>query len=221
MIKTYSQFLNEGKSDLGYMTDKKKIANWLEGNTNILTYWEEFIINDDFTVDIKSTNLMLYYRPDIKTLPIKFGKIYGDFQISSNSLTSLKNCPYFVDGDFNCNQNYLTSLEGIPKKITGGISLFNNPLTSLVFAPKDPGLYENTECDYIYDELGFTTEAHVRALLECDPDWKGTLNKLKVQFPKRYKELIKNKILRLELGLESKELKQAYDISKGVEGDFY
>jgi hypothetical protein len=52
-------------------------------------------------------------------LPIKFGKVYGDFICSSNKLETLKGVPKFVGGDFNCSHNQLKSLKYAPGEVRG------------------------------------------------------------------------------------------------------
>ena len=52
-------------------------------------------------------------------LPYKFGRVNGYFSISSLNLTSLENCPYYVDGHFSCSVcPQLDSLEGCPKEVS-------------------------------------------------------------------------------------------------------
>lgn len=219
-IKTYSQFINESKNTLGYLTNKTQILKFIEKYTSIGKDLDLISIDDSFIVDVDS-GIKIWRLPGKSKLPIKFGQVYGDFYMASNDFKTLENSPYYVDGDFECQNNYLTSLEGIPSSIMGDISCFDNPLTSLVFSPKDPGLYENMECDYVYDELGFTTEAHIIALLECDPNWKETMEKLKDYFPDRYEEIIKDKRIRIELGLEDEELTNVYHKVKSIEGGYF
>jgi len=79
---------------------KALIARWLDemGVTN-------YIINDDYTIDVKG-NVNLYNKgldkfPDY----IKFGKVGGSFSCSYNQLVSLEGCPDSVGGSFDCSDN--------------------------------------------------------------------------------------------------------------------
>lgn len=53
-------------------------------------------------------------------LPIKFGKVNGNFNISGCFLKTLEGCPTHVEGNFDCSSNKnLESLEGSPKFVGG------------------------------------------------------------------------------------------------------
>ena len=56
---------------------------------------------------------------DIKELPYKFGTIAGYFTVECcKNLTSLKNCPNYVNGWFSCDDcGNLDSLEGCPREV--------------------------------------------------------------------------------------------------------
>ena len=71
---------------------------------------------------------------------IKFGKVSGYFDCSSNQLTSLVGAPKEVGMNFFCDNNQLTSLEGAPKKVGGSFHCYSNQLTSLNGAPEIVGL---------------------------------------------------------------------------------
>lgn len=108
------------------------IETWLE-QQNVQNY----TINDDFTIDVDGDiNL---FKTDLIEIPdyIQFGVIRGNFDCSSNHLSSLRGCPRKVDGFFNCSFNKLTSLEGSPEKVKGGFYCGSNQLTSLEGAPKE------------------------------------------------------------------------------------
>jgi len=57
----------------------------------------------------------------------------------SNQLTSLEGAPSHVGGDFDCHYNQLTSLEGAPSHVGGAFYCSNNQLTSLEGAPSHVG----------------------------------------------------------------------------------
>ena len=50
-------------------------------------------------------------------LPLKFGKVTGDFNCAFNKLTTLEGVPDYVGMNFYCNNNKLTSLEGSPEYV--------------------------------------------------------------------------------------------------------
>ena len=56
---------------------------------------------------------------DLTELPMKFGKVHGNFSCSNNKLTSLVGSPIEVNGGFYCYNNKLTSLIGCPKYVGG------------------------------------------------------------------------------------------------------
>jgi len=89
---------------------------------------------------------------NLTEIPVKFGKITGDFGCSQNSLTSLNGCPTTVNGIFWCNCNNLTSLEFTPSYVGGDFGCSHNNLTSLEFAPSKVGggfyCYNNPLKDY-------------------------------------------------------------------------
>jgi hypothetical protein len=83
-------------------------------------------------------------RPGLEMyqLPVKFGKVSGNFNCSHNQLTSLVGAPQSVGG-FYCSDNQLTSLVGAPQSVGGNFSCHNNQLTSLEGAPQSVGGYFN------------------------------------------------------------------------------
>lgn len=72
-------------------------------------------------------------------LPLKFGKVGGNFDCSYNKLTSLEGCPSEVGNNFWCSSNKLITLEGGPKSIGGNFWCTRNKLTSLKGCPKSIG----------------------------------------------------------------------------------
>lgn len=115
-----------------------------------------YIINDDNSVEVHGNlNLTKAIYRNIN-LPIKIGRVTGDFRCNHNQLVSLDNFPTIVDGDyyisynrlkslkgcptscysFYCNDNYLESLEYCPEYVGGDFNCSNNKLESLEHAPK-------------------------------------------------------------------------------------
>ena len=60
-----------------------------------------------------------------------YRSVSGDFNCSSNELTSLEGCPTSVGGSFHCSWNKLTSLKGCPVSIEGNFICYSNELISL------------------------------------------------------------------------------------------
>ena len=72
-------------------------------------------------------------------LPIRFGKVYGEFVCSFNALKDLKGAPEYVGNDFSCYGNQLRDLKGAPKYVSGSFACNNNQLISLEGAPEYVG----------------------------------------------------------------------------------
>ncbi len=93
----------------------------------------DYSINPDGSIDVNGdVNLR---NLNLDKIPLKFNYVYGNFNCSSNYLTSLKDCPRHITGYFNCSYNKLTSLEGGPKTIGNGFDCSYNKLTSLEGGP--------------------------------------------------------------------------------------
>ena len=82
-------------------------------------YLQNYNINSDGTIDVNGYVFLMYKLGNMKKLPVKFGKVSGDFSCYRNSLTTLEGCPKFVGGDFDCRKNNLMTLEGCSKYIGG------------------------------------------------------------------------------------------------------
>jgi len=97
----------------------------------------DYTINSDMSisvngyVDLSSKNL--------KSLPIKFKEVSGNFNCGYNQLTSLEGCPETVGGDLSCYGNQLTSLKGCPETVGGHFYCGNNNLPSLEYCPETVG----------------------------------------------------------------------------------
>lgn len=78
-------------------------------------------------------------RSNLEYIPIKFGKVSGDFYCRNNMLTTLKGCPEYVGGRFDCYNNELTNLEGSPRYVGGDFGCANSNLTSLKGCPDKVG----------------------------------------------------------------------------------
>lgn len=117
----------------------QKIEEWLKehGINN-------YIISDDLHVSVQG-NVNLNDRLNGQTLPVKFDRIEGYFDISNNNLTSLEGCPKVVAKDFNCSKNKLISLFDCPIEV-GEFDCSHNNLKNLSYGPKE--VKGNYNCSY-------------------------------------------------------------------------
>ena len=118
-----------------------------EDQTEIKRLLEEYFnipgiptINPDGTVNIEG-HCSLKSDKKVNQLPVKFGKVSGDFYCIDNQLTSLVGSPQSVGGIFSCSDNQLTSLVGAPQSVGGYFNCSHNQLTSLVGAPQSVGRF--------------------------------------------------------------------------------
>jgi hypothetical protein len=98
---------------------------------------KNWTLNPDGTVDVDGSVDLSKQR--LSKLPLKFGRVTGNFYCSDNQLTSLEGCPTEVGGGFYCWRNQLTSLEGCPTEIRGDLRCSDNKLTSLEGCPTEIG----------------------------------------------------------------------------------
>jgi hypothetical protein len=88
---------------------------------------ENYTINEDGTVDVDG-NVYLSYKK-LSKLPLKFGRVTGNFYCHKNQLTTLEGCPREVGRDFFCTNNKLTTLEGCPREVGEDFVFIYNKLT--------------------------------------------------------------------------------------------
>ncbi|MCK9477050.1 MAG: hypothetical protein M0R46_14080 [Candidatus Muirbacterium halophilum] len=120
-LKNFNENINS--SEIEAICEKYNITN--------------YTINDDGSIDVDGdVNLKRKY---LRVLPLKFRKVSGDFECSSNQLISLEGTPKSVGGNFYCSSNQLTTLEGAPQRVGGVFSCSSNQLTSLEGAPQSVG----------------------------------------------------------------------------------
>jgi hypothetical protein len=137
-----ARFVNE---HVNFERKKDHLSSLGVGQKQLITTWlnqmevENYTINDDYTIDVKS-NVNISNR-SLDRLPsfIKFGSVDGGFYCHNNQLTSLEGCPSSVGGSFDCNNNQLTSLEGCPSSVGGYFYCGYNQLTSLEGCPGSVG----------------------------------------------------------------------------------
>jgi hypothetical protein len=96
----------------------------IDNSTKTLTYkgdleHTEYLVlctfYKDYTTNVKGH--VFLYNCDLSSIDVRFKEVDGSFDISSNNLISLKNCPESIDFNFYCNDNKLNSLEGCPKTV--------------------------------------------------------------------------------------------------------
>ena len=119
----------------------------------------DYTINSDGSIDVD----YIVYLEDKKLtkLPIKFNKINGYFDCSSNELTSLEGSPVEVNGNFNFYHNKLTSFKYAPKIIRGYFDCRCNNIKSFEYFPsfvKDEFLCNNNPIFYIWELFRDTTK---------------------------------------------------------------
>jgi hypothetical protein len=105
---------------------------------------KNYTISSDGIIDVVE-HVNLCDKNLCDTLPLKFGKVSGDFDCSDNSLTTLEGCPKYVGGDFNCSSNQLTSLEHCPTSNGMDFYCYTNKLTSLKYCPSVVGHFDCCE----------------------------------------------------------------------------
>lgn len=90
------------------------------------------IINGDFSVN---------YECKLRQFPKWFSRleIYGSFYCDNNKLLSLENGPCYVEKHYNVSYNTLDSLKGCPKTVNGGFFIQSNILKSLEYGPIEVG----------------------------------------------------------------------------------
>lgn len=139
-----------------FYKEKKDIENWLE-KMDIHIY--EIMDDPVYGCVVNSGSINLSNK-GLKSIPVKFNKVYGyfdcshnelksldfapiqllgiekDFDCSYNQLKNLKGAPKELKRDFNCSHNKLISLKGCPEEIGRHFTCSNNQLTSLLGCPK-------------------------------------------------------------------------------------
>jgi hypothetical protein len=108
-----------------------------ESNTDIDTICEKYdienyTINSDNSVDVDN-NVYLWGKK-LKSIPLNFNIVNGNFECGENHLTSLKGCPVRVGDWFSCHRNKLTSLQYSPQYVeSGNFSCGSNKIESLQY----------------------------------------------------------------------------------------
>ena len=142
---------------------------------------KNYTINNDLTVDVEGNVDLASMH--IKELPVQFGVVTGEFDISYNkNFKSLKGVPKEVHNFF-CVETSIETLEDGPEKVEKCYYVHSNKLKTLKGAPKKVitlQLSHNTELNsFLYAP-------------ECNNNVSTTKTKLILSAPSKYKELIKN-----------------------------
>jgi hypothetical protein len=95
---------------------------------------KSFKINKDNIVSSKKD--VELFKNQLEKIPIQFGIVGGNFNLSYNNLTSLKGSPRKVGVNFYCNNNHLKSLEYGPVKVGNNYDCSDNDLLTLKGSPK-------------------------------------------------------------------------------------
>lgn len=99
---------------------------WIERILTTYLYIRDFTINENGSVDVNGNVRMMNMTLD--KIPIKFGRVSGEFDCSHNRITSLEGCPDWVGGRFNCTFNRITSFCGAPDIVVGEFFCVDNPV---------------------------------------------------------------------------------------------
>jgi hypothetical protein len=134
LIKGFKKFFDNRKIDS--ICDKYNIKN--------------YTINQDGSIDVDG-NVSIEVRRELTKLPLKFGRVSGDFICRCNQLTTLEGCPNSVGGYFDCQDNQLTTLEGCPESVGDSFLCQYNNLTSLKGCPS------NIEGNFVCHDNELTT----------------------------------------------------------------
>ena len=101
-------------------------------------YITDYKIWPDGTVDV-DTDVNLNHFQNLRTIPLKFGVVTGQFVCDSSNLTSLSGSPDVISSSFDCDKNDLKSLAGGPRQVGGSYYCRDNSLTSLSGCPSEIG----------------------------------------------------------------------------------
>jgi hypothetical protein len=116
----------------------KPISEWTEDDKlefldKVCFGRHRWTLNDKGEIDVVGNVYM--DTMNLTEIPVKFGRINGDFNCSNNKLTTLKNCPNIVKGSFSCYVNKLINLNYAPFEVDSMFLCQHNKLTSLVGSP--------------------------------------------------------------------------------------
>jgi hypothetical protein len=129
----YQNFIKESKED---WSNFKVILAYIDSICKKFGI-RDYTINEYSTIDVDGD--VDLRNKGLTKIPLKFGKVSGDFYCQYNQLESLEGSPLSVVGDFSCLNNKLISLEGSPSSVGGHFDCSFNQLKSLQGSPKSVG----------------------------------------------------------------------------------
>ena len=124
------------------------------GKTALIQNWldemgvENYIINDDYSIDVKGNVFLQLKKLQLFPSFIQFNKIEGEFRCDSNNFTTLKGGPKYTR-DFRCDSNQLITLKWGPKTVLSNYYCNNNKLINLRGAPKNIAFFYCNDNDLI------------------------------------------------------------------------
>ena len=135
-LKLFEKFAGDGEIVYNSISDRIDSICKKYGIVN-------YTINKDGTVDV-SGDVNLSHE-ELMELPLKFGKVTGNFYCNHNNLKSLDGSPSEVGNGFSCNDNLLTTLEGGPSSVGRFYNCSYNQLYTLEgspnYVPQNIGFY--------------------------------------------------------------------------------
>jgi hypothetical protein len=142
----------------------------------IINYMKEwgitsYHVTEHGTVDV---NKGVSIPPNLKHIPIKFGKVDGHFRcggtyLRGGILCSLMNSPVEVTEGFECDHSLIKSLKHGPKLVGGHVDVSYTDITTLEHAPQ----YIGGDCDCTGTKIASLRNFHVT---NTDIVIKGTLH---------------------------------------------
>ena len=91
-------------------------------------------VRDDGIVDVDGSVRMISGAST--SIPVKFGRVTGQFYCSYTSITSLEGCPDWVGGIFACGVTHITSLQGSPRYVGGQMFCNDTAIENLQGGPE-------------------------------------------------------------------------------------
>lgn len=132
MIKNWESFNESKKSKVPNLDKIRKICQDLEDQDIIQGEWN---LNEDGSVDVDGN--VVFSDDEYTSIPNKFGRVTGTFNISGTKIKSLENSPYWVGGDFDCSScESLKNLKGGPTQVCGDLLCDGTWLSSLEGSPR-------------------------------------------------------------------------------------
>jgi hypothetical protein len=113
------------------------------GKISLIKIWlndheiENYIINDDFSIDVMGSVDLQFQNISEIPLYIQFGNIRGNFKLGRSSMKTLKGLPRWVQLNVRIFNDNLSSLKYAPDEIDGVFSIvFYNDIDKLEWSPK-------------------------------------------------------------------------------------